>query len=131
MAWRVFTTLEQLRAVLYCQEFLQGPGYDLRLLVIADAIFSVKRIGQGDWRTNVSRGGTAEPHEPTFEQMQIAFKAVRAVGAWMAGVDLLTDSQGRDVVLEVNAVPGWKATAKALDIDIARVVLEKLLWDTV
>jgi ribosomal protein S6--L-glutamate ligase len=47
----------------------------------------------------------------------------------MAGVDLLTDPQGRDVVLEVNAVPGWKATAKALDIDIARVVLEKLFWD--
>jgi ribosomal protein S6--L-glutamate ligase len=61
--------------------------------------------------------------------MQIAFKAVRALGAWMAGVDLLTDPQGRDVVLEVNAVPGWKATAKALDIDIARVVLEKLFWD--
>jgi ribosomal protein S6--L-glutamate ligase len=129
MAWRVFTTLEQLRAVLYCQEFLQGPGYDLRLLVIADTMFCVKRIGRGDWRTNVSRGGTAEPHEPTFEQMQIAFKAVRALGAWMAGVDLLTDSQGRDVVLEVNAVPGWKATARALDIDIARVVLEKLFWD--
>jgi len=129
MAWRVFTTLEQLRAVLYCQEFLQGPGYDLRLLVIADTMFCVKRIGRGDWRTNVSRGGTAEPHEPTFEQMQIAFKAARALGAWMAGVDLLTDSQGRDVVLEVNAVPGWKATAKSLDVDITRVVLEKLLWD--
>jgi ribosomal protein S6--L-glutamate ligase len=99
------------------------------LLVIADTMFCVKRIGRGDWRTNVSRGGKAEPHEPTFEQMQIAFKAVRALGAWMAGVDLLTDSQGRDVVLEVNAVPGWKATARALDIDIARVVLEKLFWD--
>jgi ribosomal protein S6--L-glutamate ligase len=129
MAWRVFTTLEQLRAVIYCQEFLQGPGYDLRLLVIADAIFCVKRSAKGDWRTNVARGGTAQAHEPTFEQIQIAFKAARAVGASIAGVDLLTDSQGRDVVLEVNAVPGWKATARALDVDIARVVLEKLLWD--
>jgi len=128
MAWRVFTTLEHLRAVIYCQEFLEGPGYDLRLLVIADAIFCVKRNGNGDWRTNVARGGSAEPFDPTFEQIQIAFKACRAVGAWMAGVDLLTDPQGRDVVLEVNAVPGWKATAKALDVDIARVILEKLLF---
>ena len=128
MAWRVFTTLEQLRAVIYCQEFLDGPGYDLRLLVIADAIFCVKRNGNGDWRTNVARGGSAEAFEPTFEQIQIAFKACRAVGAWMAGVDLLTDRRGRDVVLEVNAVPGWKATAKALDVDIARVILEKLLF---
>jgi ribosomal protein S6--L-glutamate ligase len=128
MAWRVFTTLEQLRAVIYCQEFLQSPGYDLRLLVIADTLFCVKRSSDGDWRTNVARGGTAQPYEPTFEQMQIAFKACRAVGTWMAGVDLLTDSDGRDVVLEVNAVPGWKATAKALDVDIARVVLEKLFY---
>jgi ribosomal protein S6--L-glutamate ligase len=60
--------------------------------------------------------------------MQIAFKATRAVGAWMAGVDLLSDASGRDVVLEVNAVPGWKATAQALEVDIARVLLEKLLF---
>ncbi|MFM8572989.1 MAG: RimK family alpha-L-glutamate ligase [Pirellula sp.] len=128
MAWRVFTTLEQLRAVIYCQEFLESPGYDLRLLVIGDALLCVKRFAQGDWRTNVARGGSAEAFEPTFEQMQIAFKACRAVGAWMAGVDLLTDTSGRDLVLEVNAVPGWKATAQALDVDVARLVLEKLLF---
>lgn len=128
MAWRVFTTLEQLRAVIYCQEFLQSPGYDLRILVIGDALFCVKRSGNGDWRSNVARGGSAEAFEPSFEQMQIAFKACRAVGAWMAGVDLLTDSSGQNLVLEVNAVPGWKATANALDIDIARVVLEKLFF---
>jgi ribosomal protein S6--L-glutamate ligase len=46
----------------------------------------------------------------------------------MAGVDLLTDTSGRDLVLEVNAVPGWKATAQALDVDVARLVLEKLLF---
>jgi ribosomal protein S6--L-glutamate ligase len=128
MAWRVFSTLEQIRAVIYCQEFLEGPGYDLRLLVIADALFCVQRSGNGDWRTNVARGGSAKAFEPTFEQMQIAFKATRAVGAWMAGVDLLSDASGRDVVLEVNAVPGWKATAQALEVDIARVLLEKLLF---
>ncbi len=128
MAWRVFSTLEQLRAVIYCQEFLEGPGYDLRLLVIGDALFCVKRSGNGDWRTNVARGGSAQMHEPSFDQMQMAFKACRAVGAWMAGIDIMTDSNGRDVILEVNAVPGWKATAKALDVDIARVLLEKLFF---
>ena len=128
MAWRVFSTLEQLRAVIYCQEFLEGPGYDLRLLVIGDALFCVKRSGNGDWRTNVARGGSAQRYEPSFDQMQMAFKACRAVGAWMAGIDILTDSNGRDVILEVNAVPGWKATAKALDVDIARVLLEKLFF---
>lgn len=128
MAWRVFTTLEQIRAVIYCQEFLQSPGYDLRLLVIGDSLFCVKRAGKNDWRSNVARGGSAESFEPSFEQMQIAFKACHAVGAWMAGVDLLTDKSGRDVVLEVNAVPGWKATANALEVDIARVIIEKLFF---
>jgi ribosomal protein S6--L-glutamate ligase len=46
----------------------------------------------------------------------------------MAGIDILTDSSGRDFVLEVNAVPGWKATAKALEVDIARILLEKLFY---
>ena len=49
----------------------------------------------------------------------------------MAGVDLISDASGRDLVLEVNAVPGWKATAQALDVDIARVLLEKLLFDPI
>jgi glutathione synthase/RimK-type ligase-like ATP-grasp enzyme len=48
----------------------------------------------------------------------------------MAGVDLLTDAHGNDLVLEVNAVPGWKGTAAGLQVDIARVVIEKLLFPT-
>ena len=127
MAWRVFSTLEQLQSVIYVQEFLESPGYDLRLLVIGDAVFCVKRQNPLDWRSNVSRGGTAVEYEPTFEQVAIAFRACRSIDAWMAGVDILTTDDGRDLVLEVNAVPGWRATAAALQVDIARVVLEKLL----
>ena len=126
IAWRVFSTLEQIRGVIYCQEFLRGPGYDLRLLVIGDAVFCVKRQSMGDWRTNVSRGAQAIAYEPTFEQVTMAFQATRSVGAWMAGVDLMIDEQGRELVIEVNAVPGWKGTAAALNMDIARVVLDKL-----
>ena len=129
MAWRVFSTLDQLRAVAYCQEFIEGGGFDLRLLVIGDAIFCVRREGNGDWRTNISRGGNAIPFEPSFEQLSMAFKACRAVGAWMAGVDMMTDHCGRDLIIEVNAVPGWKGTAEALGIDIARVILSKLFFD--
>ncbi len=42
----------------------------------------------------------------------------------MAGVDLLVGRDGTQYVVEVNAVPGWKALAKALDVDVARLVLE-------
>lgn len=125
MAWRVFSTLEQLQSVLYLQEFLRSPGYDWRLLVIEDAVFCVRRENPMDWRTNVARGGRAVAQEASFELVSIAFAACQAVGAWMAGIDVLTTTEGRHVVIEVNAVPGWRATAGALEIDIARVVLER------
>lgn len=129
MAWRVFSTLEQLQSVMYLQEFLKSPGYDLRLLVIADAVFCVRRENRSDWRTNVSRGGTAIQETPSFEQVSMAFEACKTIGAWMAGVDILPTRDGRNVVLEVNAVPGWRATASALGVDIAHVILEQLVAD--
>jgi ribosomal protein S6--L-glutamate ligase len=127
MAWRVFSTLEQLRAVIYMQEFLPSQGYDLRLLVIDDAVFCVRRENLTDWRTNAGRGGRFTEHSPTFEQVDLAFRAAKAVGTWMAGIDILPTSEGRNVILEVNAVPGWRATAEALQVDIARFTLERLI----
>jgi len=126
MAWRVFSTLEQLRSVIYIQEFLESEGYDLRLLVLGDELFCVRRSNHGDWRSNVSRGGKAIPHQPTFEQIAIAFRACRAVDGWMVGVDILPTKDGRDVLLEVNAVPGWRATAAALNVDMAQLMLHRL-----
>jgi len=126
MAWRVFSTLEQLQSVIYIQEFLESQGYDLRLLVVGDELFCVRRENHGDWRSNVARGGQAMPHEPTFEQIAIAFRACKAIQGWMIGVDILPTRDGRNVLLEVNAVPGWRATAAALNVDMAQLVLNRL-----
>ena len=119
MAWRVFSTLEQLQSVIYIQEFLESEGYDLRLLVVGEELFCVRRENHGDWRSNVSRGGKAIIHEPTFEQISIAFRACKAIGGWMIGVDILPTRDGRNILLELNAVPGWRATAGALQVDMA------------
>ncbi len=127
IAWRVFSTLEQIHAVLYLQEFLPSQGFDLRLLVIDDAVFCVRRENPEDWRTNAGRGGRFTSHNPSFEQVDIAFRAAKAIGAWMVGVDVLPTVEGRNVLLEVNAVPGWRSTASALDIDIAQFLLERLM----
>jgi RimK family alpha-L-glutamate ligase len=126
LAWRVFGSLEQLGAVLYLQEFLPHNGFDLRLLVIGKEIFSVRRFGNGDWRTNVSRGGHAEPVNPTPAQLAMARQAADAIGGMMVGVDILPATDGRDVLIEVNAVPGWRGTGAALGVDIARKVLDQL-----
>ncbi|MCY2982397.1 MAG: RimK family alpha-L-glutamate ligase [Planctomycetota bacterium] len=126
MAWRVFSTLEQLQSVIYIQEFLESEGYDLRLLVVGDELFCVRRENHGDWRSNVSRGGKAIIHEPTFEQISIAFRACKAIGGWMIGVDILPTRDGRNILLELNAVPGWRATAGALQVDMAHLILHRL-----
>ena len=126
MAWRVFSTLEQLQSVIYVQEFLESEGYDLRLLVVGEELFCVRRENHGDWRSNVSRGGQAIPHEPTFEQISIAYQACKAIEGWMIGVDILPTKDGRNVLLELNAVPGWRATAGALNVDMAQLLLHRL-----
>jgi glutathione synthase/RimK-type ligase-like ATP-grasp enzyme len=56
----------------------------------------------------------------------MARTAARAVGAPLAGVDLLPARDGNVYVLEVNAVPGWKALARTLERDVARLVLDYL-----
>ena len=55
---------------------------------------------------------------------ELARRAADAIGAPLAGVDLLPGRDGRLYVLEVNAVPGWKALSAALRVDIAAAVLE-------
>lgn len=124
LALRAFRMLEQLGAVLYLQEFIPHEGYDLRLLVVGRKVLGMRRRNAADWRTNVSRGAVAEPLEVTPELAAMAHRAADAVGATVAGVDLLPDRDGRLWAIEVNAVPGWKALAKAAGVDVARLVLD-------
>ena len=61
---------------------------------------------------------------PDDSLIAMARRAADSVGAPLAGVDLLPSRDGKLYVLEVNAVPGWKGLAKALDVDVAKLVLD-------
>jgi tetrahydromethanopterin:alpha-L-glutamate ligase len=124
LALRACKMLAQLGAVLYLQEFIEHEGCDLRLLVIGERVLAMKRCNALDWRTNLSRGAKAEAFVPEQSIMDMAHRAARAVGAPVAGVDLLPGRDGRLYCIEVNAVPGWKGLAKAHGIDVASIVLE-------
>ncbi len=124
LALRAFKMLTQLGAVLYIQEFIEHEGCDLRLLVVGDEILAMKRRNPLDWRTNVSRGAKTERLELTPELADLAHRAADSVGAPLAGVDVLPGKDGRLYVLEVNAVPGWKALARTLQVDVAARMLE-------
>jgi ribosomal protein S6--L-glutamate ligase len=124
LAERAFRMLAQLGAVLYLQEFVPHDGYDIRLLVIGERILAMRRRNMFDWRTNISRGATAETFTPDDSLVAMARRAAAAVGAPLAGVDILPSRDGQLYTIEVNAVPGWKGLGKALNVDVARLVLD-------
>jgi len=128
LARRVFHALERIGAVLYLQRFVRHPGHDLRAFVLGGRVLGAIRrhAPPGDWRTNVAVGGRAEAVALDPAAERLALRAARAVGATMAGVDLLPDADGKLLVLEVNAVPGWRALAAATGVDVASAILEGL-----
>ena len=128
MAHRVFRTLERIDAVLYVQQFVPHAGFDIRVLVLDDHVVgSIRRRAHQDFRTNVSQHGTAEFYAPTPIEEKLALDSTRAIGARMAGVDLLQDNRdGKQYVIEVNAVPGWKAFGRATKIDVAARLIDSL-----
>lgn len=126
VAERIFGLLTQLGAVLYLQEFVPHGDCDYRVLLIGRMAWCVRRRNPHDWRTNLSRGATAEPCDLPDEWLILARRAAEAVGAPLAGVDLMIGPDERPLVIEVNAVPGWRGLAAALNVDIAAEVLAYL-----
>jgi ribosomal protein S6--L-glutamate ligase len=123
-AWRVFRTLERMQTVLYLQKYIEHAGWDLRVFVIGNRVVAgMRRFAGADWRTNVAQGGRAEAVEVPFEQRRLALRAMAAVHAHVAGVDLLQGTDGSWYVLEVNSVPGWRALAPVTKIDVASLLI--------
>ena len=127
-AWRTFHVLEHTGQVIYQQRFVRHPGWDLRAFVIGGRVVAaMRRTSRGDWRTNVAQGGTAERIELGREQSSLAVRAAAAVGCPVAGVDLLPGPGGELFVIEVNAVPGWRALAPVSGVDVAAEVVRFLV----
>lgn len=93
------------------QEALPPVGYDLRLVVAAGRVVGCARrlAAPGEWRTNVSLGGTFEPLDPPPEASVLACAAVAAIGGDLVGVDLLPAPGGGYAVLEVNGAVEFDA----------------------
>jgi ribosomal protein S6--L-glutamate ligase len=129
LARRAFGVLARLGAVIYLQRYIPNAGSDLRVFVLGRRVVASMRrhAPAGDWRTNVAVGGRAERVMLDTVTEDLALRAARAIGARMAGVDLLFDPEDRPHVLEINAVPGWKALAEATGIDVAAAILDEVV----
>jgi RimK family alpha-L-glutamate ligase len=125
VAYRVFHALALERAVYYLQETLPHDR-DLRAFVIGGRVLAaIERVGTG-WRANLARGAGARATELTAEQKRTCIEAAETLGADYAGVDLLRAADGREYVLELNSIPGWRGLQQATGADVAGALVAHL-----
>jgi len=115
-----------LKKTMIIQEFVDAqPGTDLRVWVIGGkTVVAMKRTGaEGDFRANISQGGTAELFEITDEVDYLARETARVLGLQIAGVDLLFDKDGYKIC-EANSSPGFEGMDKYCGQDMAQRIVD-------
>jgi RimK family alpha-L-glutamate ligase len=128
IAYRVFKALEVERAVYYVQETIAHGGHDIRAFVLGGRVLAAieRRAPDGGWRTNVARGATARAMQLSDAHAALCLRAAAAVGAEIAGVDLMLGPDGAPYVIEVNGIPGWQGLQTATGIDVADAIVAYL-----
>ena len=114
-----------LKAHFLVQEFIkEAGGADFRCFVVGDRVVaSMRRQGkEGEFRSNIHRGGSAAAVKITPEERQAAVRAVSIMGLSVAGVDLLRSNHG-PLVMEVNSSPGLEGIERATGLDIAGKII--------
>ncbi len=110
------------------QEFVkEAGGADIRCLVVGSKVVAaMKRQAQeGEFRSNLHRGGSAKLIKITPEERSTATRAAKIMGLNVAGVDLLRSNHG-PVVLEVNSSPGLEGIEEATGKDVAGMIIEHI-----
>jgi ribosomal protein S6--L-glutamate ligase len=115
-----------LKANIMVQEFIkEAGGADMRCFVIGEKVVAaMKRQGpEGEFRSNLHRGGSASLIRLTPEERSTAVRAARIMGLNVCGVDILRSNHG-PVVMEVNSSPGLEGIEKATEKDIAGMIMD-------
>lgn len=121
----VIEAFNGLEARIIVQEFIkEAGGADLRAFVVdGEVVGAMKRQGkEGEFRSNLHRGGSASIIELSEEERQTALDSAAAMGLGVAGVDMLQSKNG-PLVLEVNSSPGLEGIEKATGTDIATKII--------
>lgn len=124
----VIEALRGLYAQFLVQEFVaEAEGADLRCFVVGGEVVGAMRrqAPEGDFRSNLHRGGSAEAVMPRADEIRMAVRAADVLGLGVAGVDLIRSERG-PLVLEVNASPGLEGIEKCTGKDIAGHIIDHL-----
>ncbi|MFO0955356.1 MAG: 30S ribosomal protein S6--L-glutamate ligase [Candidatus Saccharibacteria bacterium] len=122
----VIEAFNSINASVILQEFIEeADGADIRVIVVGDKIVgAMMRKGQeGEFRSNLHRGGESVPVELSKKEQNMALKAASTLGLSIAGVDLIRSKRG-PLVLEVNSSPGLEGIEKQTKEDIAGKMID-------
>lgn len=113
------------------QEFIkEAGGADIRCFVIGDKVVAAmkRQATEGEFRSNLHRGATAQQIKLKPEERAIAVMAAKVLGLKIAGVDIVSSSRG-PLVLEVNSSPGLQGIEKATNKDVAGAIIDFIVKD--
>ena len=123
---RILRTLDFHRHVLYLQRYVPHGRSDLRVFIVGNEMTaSMKRVSE-TWKNNISQGAKPVAIKVSGEIEDLAFRAVRALGCEIAGVDIIEAADG-PMVLEVNSQPGWRGIQQVSKVNIAEKIAEYLI----
>ena len=122
----VFKAITFHHGVIYMQEFVPHGHSDIRAFVIDDRVVASMRRVAESWKTNYSRGAKPAPTTINKEFEELAIKSAKAVGAKVAGVDILEGPKGPRIV-DVNSQPGWKGLQVVTKVNIAEEIVDFVL----
>lgn len=115
-----------LKANILIQEYIkEAGGADIRCLVVGGKVVAAmkRQAAQGEFRSNLHRGGTAELIKLTPAERKTAVDAASIMGLNMCGVDILRSNSG-PVVMEVNSSPGLEGIESATGKDVAGMIYQ-------
>lgn len=115
----------ELQANFLVQEFIKdAQGSDIRCFVIGDKVVSsmMRTAKEGEFRSNIHRGGTGKAIKITPEERKVAIAAARAMKLNLAGVDIIRSSNGPRI-LEVNSSPGLEGIEGCTGQNIAKSII--------
>ena len=125
-AQSVIEAFRNLQANMLVQEYIEeAKGQDLRCFVVGDQVVAsmLRTAAEGEFRSNLHRGGSGEAAELTRRERSVAVRAAKAMKLGIAGVDILRGPKG-PLVIEVNSSPGLEGIERTTGVDVAGKVIE-------